>query len=96
MTGMSNIIESMDIETRKANAMSGTSIIDCTELTVEQANKIEMVLLSLQGSVFDQIIAYEKLSADKSLSEEVRDRMYSNMEWWLKAYQLIYEKKGEI
>ena len=93
MTGMSNIIESMDVETRKLNAMAGTSVIDCTKLTVEQANKLEMVLLSLQSRVYDQIIAYEKLSADTSLTEEVRKTMYSNMQWWLEAYQLIYEKK---
>ena len=93
MTGISNVIESVDIETRKLNAMAGTSVIDCTKLTVEQANKIEMVLLSLQSRVFDQIIAYEKLSADTSLTEEVRKTMYSNMQWWLEVYQFIYEKK---
>lgn len=93
MTGMSNVIESVDIETRKLNAMAGTSVIDCTKLTVEQSNKIEMVLLSLQSRVFDQIIAYEKLSADTSLSQEVRSTMQSNAEWWLNTYDFLFPRK---
>lgn len=93
MTGMSNFIESVDIETRKMNAMNGTNVIDCTKLTVEQANKIEMVLLSLQSRVYDQIIAYEKLAADTSLSQEVRDTMQNNAEWWLKTYDLLFPRK---
>ncbi len=93
IAGMSNIIESVDIETRKMNAMNGTNVIDCTKLTVEQANKIEMVLLSLQSRVYDQIIAYEKLAADTSLSQEVRDTMQNNAEWWLKTYDFLFPRK---
>lgn len=93
MTGMSNVIESVDIETHKINAMNGTNVIDCTKLTTEQANKIEMVLLSLQSRVYDQIIAYEKLAADTSLSQDVRNTMQSNAKWWFETYDFLFPRK---
>lgn len=93
MTGMSNVIESVDIETRKMNAMNGTNVIDCTKLTVEQANKVEITLLYLQSHIYDQVIAYEKLAADTSLSQEVRNTMQNNAEWWLNTYDFLFPRK---
>ena len=68
-------------------------MIDLTNITFEQANKIECALLQLHSDIKDFIKTYDQLANDESLSESTRKTMASNHEWWKEVYKLIYQEK---
>lgn len=68
-------------------------MIDLTNLTPDQANKIEMVLLLLEGDFRKHIEANEALSLDYDLPDEGRKAFEANVKWYKEAYHLIYGKE---
>ena len=68
-------------------------MLDLTTLTPEQANKIEIVLLTLESDFKDLIRANEKVSQCEGITEEARKTITSNYLWYKEAYQLIYQKE---
>lgn len=64
-------------------------MIDLTKITTEEANKLEMALISLTGDIEGKIKAYESVSEDKDFSKETRRKMKSNAEWWREVLHLI-------
>lgn len=65
-------------------------MIDLSNITLEQANKIECALLQLEDKIKDTVSTYKELANDETLSEKARKIMQSNHEWWEEVYNLIY------
>ena len=70
-------------------------MIDLTKLTMEQANKLEMYLITCEEDIVDSITTYERLSEDPEFSDSIRAKFRSNSEWYKELYQLIFEKEYE-
>lgn len=70
-------------------------MIDLTKLTPEQANKLEMYLITCEEDLVDSINTYERLSAMTDYSESIRAKFRSNANWYRELYQLIFEKEYE-
>lgn len=68
-------------------------MIDLTKLTLEQANKLEMYLITCEEDIVDSINTYERLSEDTDYTESIRAKFRSNSEWYKELYQLIFEKE---
>ena len=64
-------------------------MIDLTNLTTEQANKIECVLLALEHEVKENIDGYKEL-LDEDFPEKVRTTLRNTLAWWQDAHDLIY------
>ena len=64
-------------------------MIDLTKITPEQANKIECALLMMDSHIKETISAYESAATYPELSEQARQTMKSNAEWWKDLYQLL-------
>lgn len=64
-------------------------MIDLTKITPEQANKIECALLMMDSHIKDVIKAFEAASTYPELTEQARETMKSNAEWWKDLYQLL-------
>ena len=65
-------------------------MIDLTNITLEQANKIECALIMLETDIDEKITAYEKIALDEDFTNETRKTMTSNAEWWKEVKALIY------
>lgn len=67
-------------------------MIDLTNITPDQANKIECALLILESDVKNQITGNYELAKDESLTEKTRKNLKANAQWWEEVYALIYGK----
>lgn len=65
-------------------------MIDLTNITPEQANKIEMVLIMFQDDLEQLAVLSEQHANDTTLSDHVRSVSRSNAQWYREAYNLIY------
>lgn len=63
---------------------------DLTNLTPQEANKIEMVLVMMCREFQKHIDAEIRLSKNDDLTEELRKTFADNAEWSKEAYRLIY------
>ena len=65
-------------------------MIDLTNITLEQANKIECALLQMENDFKNKIEVCTALSEDETLSEKTRVTFKCNAEWWKAVHALIY------
>lgn len=64
-------------------------MIDLTKITRDQANKIECALLMMDSHIKETIAAYEAAATYPELTEQARQTMKSNAEWWQEFYDMI-------
>lgn len=64
-------------------------MIDLTNITPAEANKLEMALLQLIPNIENKIASYERLSQDEDFSEQTRSTMSANANWWREVLKLI-------
>ena len=66
-------------------------MIDLTNITLEQANKIECALIQLEDVFKDRIGSYRILANDSTyFTEQARENFASNADWWQEVFELIY------
>ena len=66
-------------------------MIDLTKITPEEANKIECALTCLEKEIKEKAELFERASTWQDLSEDSRNVMKSNGEWWREVYMLIFK-----
>ena len=66
-------------------------MLDLTKITPDEANKIECALLGLEKEIIDKAEAFEVASTWEDLSENSRNVMKSNAEWWREVHALLFD-----
>ena len=66
-------------------------MIDLTNITPDEAKKIEMVLVMLEDKVLTQAKVYDELAHDETLPDDTRNTCRQNSQWWKEAHSLIYK-----
>ena len=68
-------------------------MIDLTRITPDEANKIECALISLEKEIIDIAETFEDASTWEDFSEDTRNVMKSNGEWWREVHALLFESE---
>ena len=68
-------------------------MIDLTNITLDEANKIERLLIYFEKEILDNAKSFEEASTWEDLSKETRNIMKSSAEWWKEIHTLIYKSE---